>query len=570
MRTMYIVLLICLVSVGVIGTFSSPCLAIDAYFDTEVSTRLEPEPNYGTVTVTRMEEEVPQVFPDITYEPVIYLEIIFDASKTMNEPDLNGVRKIDIARELVTILVNHFPQQDTRFALRVNGGKFTNNCLDTELVVPFSRNNASEVLNAMKTIQPKGLSPITYSLRQVLNDFEGLKGTKIVFLITDGQDTCDNEPADPCTTTMDLFLQAEFDGTVNILGVNTINDDAQLLLSCLRKRSRGDYLDTNRNKGTEFAQLIRQSQQLGYSISKVLNHETLAEGKILELLNRRIGDITVLEGDNIVLSPERDPTKSSHQLAPGVYKIEFATVPPLATYFTLDKQQELTIALVRSGTGIDVYDRAHLALGNQYYDAGEYAKAQEEYQKVIAFDPNNVDAHLNLGIIYDDIVGDKTKAAEHYKAYLELQGPRQEEVRSWLRKVRGEPSREEELEAQRKKREEEKAQQEAEQLAAKAAEQQEKERQKGIAAYEEVLTANPPIRKLDQEEVIAGDVIHVTVSETTTDSDAQKIALDVGNRTKRLLNRTPKEILVFRENAPELQITRATFDAAQNQYVITP
>jgi tetratricopeptide (TPR) repeat protein len=367
-----------------------------------------------------------------------------------------------------------------------------------------------------------------------------------------------------------LLLEAEFDGNINIIGVNTIYDDAQLLLSCFSARGGGEFLDSNRNKGTEFAELIRRSQQLGYSISRVLDTETLSEGKILELLNRQIGDRSILDDENIVLQPEnRSATSSYHELLPGVYKIEFTTIPPLASYFTLDQQQEFKIALVRTGRGIDLYDRAHLTLGNKYYDNGDFEKALEEYQKVIDFDAKNVDAHLNMGIIYDDLVGDKEKAAEYYKAYLELQGPRQEEVREWLRKVRGEPSREEELQAQIRQREEEKAREELEQLARLEAQKQEEERQKALEAYEEIQTANIDIRELSEDDVLTGDTVDVIVSASTTDSKVEEIALDVGNRIRRLLNRTPQQVIVYREDNPSVEVVTARYDSDQQQYVIS-
>lgn len=568
MKHHYPLIMIVCYCLGIICYQASPGLAIEAYFDTEISTKLEPEPDTGTVYVTRLDEEVPPVFPDIVYEPVIYVEIIFDASKTMEEPDINGIKKIDIARKIVSLLVNHFPQRDTRYALRVNGARYPNNCLDSELVISFGHENAQQVLDVIKTVHPKGLSPVTFSLRQILQDFEGTKGTKLVFMITDGQETCDIEPVDACTATMDLFQQAEFEGKIHIIGINTVDDYAKDLLECLSLRGQGEFLDSNRDQGAEFAELIQRSQQLSYSISKILDPETLLEGKILALINRRIGDITVMEGDRVVVQPEHRVNRSSHELQPGIYKIEFATVPVLASYFTLDRQQELTIGLVRSGRGLDLYDRAHLALGNRYYDNGQFEEALAEYQKVIEFDDRNVEARLNMGIIYDDILQDKEEAAKHYRAYLELQGPRQDEVREWLRKVRGEPTEEEKLEERAREREEEEARQEAERLAAEEKARQEAERQKGLDAHQEILTANPEIRKLSAEEVISGEVVHVTVSNDTTDSKAQEIVLDVGRRIKDLLTRTPDEIIAYRENKPDVPVGHARYDVSQQRYVI--
>lgn len=565
-------ILLCGVVLGLSSGHVSSVSAIDAYFDTEISTKLEPEPYFGTVYVEQWDEEVPQVFADVEYEPVINMEIIFDASKTMGEPDINGIPKIQIAKEIARLLVEKFPQQYTRFALRVNGARYDSNCLDSELVIPFQRDNAQLMLKTIDAIEPKGISPIAYSLRQVIQDFIGTKGTKMVFLITDGQENCDVEPVDTCTATMDmLLLEAEFDGNINIIGVNTIYDEAQLLLACLAIRGGGKFLDTNRNQSAELAELIQGSQQLGYSISRVLDTDTLSEGKILELYNRRIGDRSVMDGDNIKLDLEnRSPSRSYHELLPGIYKIEFATIPPMASYFTLDRQQEMTIALVRSGDGIDLYDRAHLSLGNSYYDAGEFEKAMEEYQRVLDFDPTNVDAHVNLGIIYDDILNDHAKAAEHYKAYLELQGPRQDDVREWLRQVRGQPTLEQEMAAQQKAREEQEAREEAERLARAEERRQAEQRAEDLKVYDEIRTRNFEIRDLSEDEVLEGDTIRVYVNDSATDSRIDDIALDVGNRIQRQLQRTPQEILVYRESDRQQAVARAQYDSAQGQYVVRP
>ncbi|MBD3306296.1 tetratricopeptide repeat protein [candidate division KSB3 bacterium] len=591
-------LVVCFCVLGILGYAASAVFAIDAYFDTQISTSLDIETDSGTLVVRMLDEEVPPILSDVTYEQTINVEIIFDASKTMGEPDINGNRKIDIAKKLVSILVQSFPQRDTAFALRVNGAASGNNCLDSALVVPFTKNNGQQILDAVRPIQPTGLSPLSYSLRQVLQDFSGRLGMQIVFIITDGLETCDVGPVDPCTVTMDMLLQADFTGNINILGVNTIYDDAQELLSCFAARGNGEFLDSNRNTGRQLAQLIHESSQLIYSISRILDPETLAEGKILGLRNLRIGDATGLEpasaqdtgqGTDVLIQPgiiqkqattsqireidvtqlpQTDAGYSTHELPPGIYKIEFVTTPVLVSYFTIDQQQDHTIGIVRSGEGFDLYERAHLAMGNRYYDTGQIEKAVEEYQKVLEFDSRNVDAHLNMGIIYQDILQDLEKAAFHYKTYLELQGPRQEEVSRWLREVRGLPSPEEELQQQIQAREEQLAQEAAAQRAAEEQAQRQKERQKALAAYNEILTANPDIVQLAEEDVISGETVAVQVSIETTDSKARTIALDVGERIQRLLGRTPNEIRVYRENNLETPIVRAGYDQSQQRYVI--
>ncbi|PID58811.1 hypothetical protein CSB45_02085 [candidate division KSB3 bacterium] len=595
MRRVYTLLIICCI-LAISGRFSHEAFGIDAYFDSEISTNLTYTPNTGTLIVEMLEEELPPILPNVFYKRTIYVEVIFDASKTMQEPDINGIPKISVAKSLVAALVRYFPNRDTQFALRVSGGALQNNCFDSELVVPFSPKNGQELLQALKNVHPTGLSPITYSLRQILSDFQGTIGSKIVFLITDGQDTCDTEPADTCTRTMDTLQEAEFDGVVNILGVNTLQRDVQALLSCLSARGYGRYLDSNRNSGQQLGQLIRESSQINYSILRVLDAETLAEGKILGLYNRRIGDATEV-ADTATMNnsattikpgiirkektgfeiqeirvrdlPRNSSAYSSHELPPGVYKIEFLTTPPLASYFTIDQAQELRIGVIRSGEGFDLYARAHLSLGNRYYDADQFEEALQEYQKVLDFDPRNVDAHLNMGIIYQDILHDTEQAISHYKRYLELQGPRSTEVSTWFREAQGLPSEEKELQMRLQEREEQLAREEAARLAQEEELKRQKEMKKAMAAYNEILTANSRIRELSKDAVVQGAAsLEVIVSTATTDSAAERIALDVGRRMKNLLNQTP-DVYVYRERDRNITVKKAVFDAGRGEYVLT-
>ena len=581
---------------ALVGGMASDAPALDAFFDTQISTDLEYTPNSGSLVVKMIDEDLPPILPDVSYQRSILVEIVFDASNTMGETDINGIRKIEIAKKLVQILLKYFPQQDTQFALRVNGGKTANNCLDSELVVPFSEGNGQRILEAVQQIQPKGLSPLGFSIREMLKDFAGHAGSRIVFVVTDGDDTCDSELADSCTTTMDMLVDAEFGGNLNILGINTIYDEPKNFLKCLSARGNGEFLDSNRDSGQELGQLIYTSSQLRYSIARILDANTLSEGNILGLLNRRIGEATELNKDTstenqtqvntvqpgIITKQQSEldiqevrvenlpPTNgnySTHELPPGVYKIEFLTTPPLATYFTIDQGQQFTIGIVRSGSGFDLFDRAHLAIGNRYYDNGQYQEALAEYQKVLDFDSKNVDAHLNMGVIYQDILQDKEQASLHYRTYMELQGPRQEEVSKWFREVQGLPSEEDILQQKLLERDEEKAREEAEELMAAEEERLKKEEQKAIDAYNEVLTANPNIRTLSQQEIVSrSPKIEVIVSSATTVTRAEKLAVDVGTRLKTLLNYTP-DVYIYRETDPNTLIQKAMYDAAQQIYV---
>jgi tetratricopeptide (TPR) repeat protein len=76
----------------------------------------------------------------------------------------------------------------------------------------------------------------------------------------------------------------------------------------------------------------------------------------------------------------------------------------------------------------------HFNMGVMYARGGKYRSAEREYLKALEIDPGDPDVHYNLGILYDDNLGDKAKAATHYRRFLMLRphGPDAEAVRGWL------------------------------------------------------------------------------------------------------------------------------------------
>tara|TARA_B100000508_G_scaffold118450_1_gene98590 strand:+ start:105452 stop:106702 length:1251 start_codon:yes stop_codon:yes gene_type:complete len=88
---------------------------------------------------------------------------------------------------------------DLELALRVYGHQSPvtatyQDCADTKLEVPFSKNNHQAILNKMKAIRAKGTTPIARSLEAAAGDFPDNKSKNIIILITDGVEACDDEP----------------------------------------------------------------------------------------------------------------------------------------------------------------------------------------------------------------------------------------------------------------------------------------------------------------------------------------------------------------------------------------
>jgi len=79
----------------------------------------------------------------------------------------------------------------------------------------------------------------------------------------------------------------------------------------------------------------------------------------------------------------------------------------------------------------------HYNMGCVYKGAKDPTKAEIELLKALELEPRDAATHYNLGILYDDDLGDKAKAREHYKQYLDLAPDSTDApaVRKWLKSL---------------------------------------------------------------------------------------------------------------------------------------
>jgi chromosome segregation ATPase len=73
----------------------------------------------------------------------------------------------------------------------------------------------------------------------------------------------------------------------------------------------------------------------------------------------------------------------------------------------------------------------HYNLGILFSKQKEYARATQEFKKVLELRPDDADAHYNLGVIYAEHLPDRKRAMEHFRMYLKL-NPRAQDA-SWVK-----------------------------------------------------------------------------------------------------------------------------------------
>lgn len=131
---------------------------------------------------------------------------VLDASGSMFQPwgNNNEPRIISAKRILNEIMDSLERNNKVELALRVYGHQSplgAKDCKDTKLEAGFSRNNIPFIRSKLKAIQPKGITPIAYSLQQAASDFPDAVARNIIILMTDGEESCSG---DPCAVAYEL------------------------------------------------------------------------------------------------------------------------------------------------------------------------------------------------------------------------------------------------------------------------------------------------------------------------------------------------------------------------------
>lgn len=168
------------------------------------------------------------------------VELILDASNSM-WGQIQGVAKIAIAKDVLEQIINGLPDE-MNVGLRLYGHRYGLNdrraCQDTELNVPIGLIDKVTLIDIIQRIQPKGKTPLVYSVLQAGNDFKDIQNGSII-LITDGIESCDGdiEAIAPALKESGIELK------LHIVGFDIKEAEARAELEAIAKSTAGTYLD---------------------------------------------------------------------------------------------------------------------------------------------------------------------------------------------------------------------------------------------------------------------------------------------------------------------------------------
>ena len=316
--------------------------------------------------------------------------VVYDSSNSMWGAFADGTRKYEAGRKaLSTVAKNGIGGR--RLAFRAYGHRREGDCRDSELIAPFSSadDTRAAIIDAANNIRPTGKTPITYSLKEGLNDLGGGPGD--ILLISDGIETCD---ADPCEL-MREWQDANVNIRVHVVGVG-LNDLERTAMTCIADASGGAYFDADSADGFETAlgdasEVIEASQgepfetptrfAIAYRASDNSGRRYPdAEGQLLK-------DGVVVDERTVASGRGRN-----HVDEPGDYVLEVGALLRDGTVYE-PVQVPVTVEDV-GDTIIDVEVsaparvKATFSLGEQA-QTGSLIRAYQDGEEVFAFRPND-------------------------------------------------------------------------------------------------------------------------------------------------------------------------------------
>ena len=184
------------------------------------------------------------------------LLFVVDFSNSMGEY-LEHKTKVNQVKEMMKQILPQI-SSDTNVGIRVYGHTCNifayNACRSSELLVPLGVNNSDKINSAISKLRPRGMTPITYSLKQGVNkDLKNLDGTKHIILLTDGGENCDESP---CDYAIELMKERR-DIKIDVIAFNVHDSNDLDQLKCVADVTSAKFVQADTN-----AQLLQSMQDL--------------------------------------------------------------------------------------------------------------------------------------------------------------------------------------------------------------------------------------------------------------------------------------------------------------------
>jgi Mg-chelatase subunit ChlD len=244
------------------------------------------------------------------------VQIVVDASRSM-WGQIDGVSKMQIAKETLEDMSYWLPT-DVDLSLRAYGSASaseSNNCADSNLLVPFGEMNRDHIRSAIAGLKPTGQTPIAYALNQAGRDFGTRDSDSIIVLVSDGIESCGGDPVQAASALREQGITAHLIG----FGLGNAADEDTASLQAVARASGGTYVTAS--SAEELQSALAQTVATSFSVYK--DNTEVASGS--------------LGSADVMLLPEGD------------YRVQLHSSPPVETLVSLAPRDQVMLTLEKRG-----------------------------------------------------------------------------------------------------------------------------------------------------------------------------------------------------------------------------
>ncbi|MDO5095437.1 MAG: VWA domain-containing protein [Peptostreptococcaceae bacterium] len=262
----------------------------------------------------------------------INIELVLDASGSMAK-EIDGKSMMDIAKESIVQILDSLPE-NANVGLRVYGHKGNNtkagkaeSCNSSELIHPIEQLNVAAIKEKLAPITSTGWTPIAKSIELGAKDFEKFQDKKdlnIMYIISDGIESCDGDPIQAATNVRNLGVKP----IMGIVGFN-VNPAQELQLRQIAEAAGGYYATTNTAQS-----LVTELQRIHELANSKYDWKKLEETDVLRVSNAHTfaGNYTPANDLTMTLYKEADNLRKMQRYLREQNIIDFDT------YDKLDKR----------------------------------------------------------------------------------------------------------------------------------------------------------------------------------------------------------------------------------------
>jgi Ca-activated chloride channel homolog len=189
--------------------------------------------------------------------------VILDVSGSMANK-INGKQMIDIAKDSITDFTSELPKE-ANVGLMVYGHKGDGSenskelsCKSVELAYEIQPYNKVQFKEAIDPFEPLGWTPLAHSLeiaKESFAEFDGERNTNLIYVVSDGIETCDGDPVEIATS----FSKSNIQPIINVIGFN-IQDEGQKQLREIAEAGNGQY--TNAGNEEQLQEVFKQAEDM--------------------------------------------------------------------------------------------------------------------------------------------------------------------------------------------------------------------------------------------------------------------------------------------------------------------